>query len=257
MRPSAVCFILYGTHSPLSSIPVPDADRTYHPGPPPERRRAGADPNSARRTSVVASDATLPRTLRPVGLAQRCRPAQGHGLPLALAQTPGPGAPEAAAAPACFSQSPAQPPRRRSAALRGPPPRRVGGVASPERSAGVPRQPGGWVVPIPASALSLPGPAQLCRREPQIPGARAPRPSGSRSVIWFPRLAVPAPRRLHRLDPGSASPPPAAADQQHPFPHFALGAGAASGQPYLEFGHSAPEPGLAGSVRSSDLSALS
>src|ERR1019366_7326048 len=238
MRPPADCFILYGTHSPLSSIPVPDADRTYHPGPPPERRRAGADPNSARRTSVVASDATLPRTVRPVGLAQRGRPAQGHGLPLALAQTPGPGAPEAAAAP----------PRRRSAPRRGPPPRRVGGIASCERGPRASRQPGGWVVPISSSAPSLPGPAQLCRREPQIPGARAPRPSGSRSVIWFPRLAVPAPRRLHRLDPGSASPPPAAADQQHPFPHFALGAGAASGQPYLEFGHSAPEPGLAGSV---------
>src|ERR1039457_4251107 len=129
MRPPADCFILYGTHSPLSSIPFPDADRIHHPGPPPECRRAGSDPDSARRTSVVASDATLPRTLRPVGLAQRHRLAQGHGLPLALAETPGPGAPGAAAAPASFGQSPAQPPRRRSAPRDGPPPRRVGGVA--------------------------------------------------------------------------------------------------------------------------------
>src|ERR1035437_7991863 len=157
MRLPADCFILYGTHSPLSSISVPDADRIHHPGPPPECRRAGSDPDSAGRTSVVASDATLPRTLRPVGLAQRRRPAHGHGLPLTSAQTPAPGAPGAAATPASFGQSPAQPPRRRSAPRRGSPLRRVGGVAPPERSAGVPRQPGGWVVPIPASALSLPG----------------------------------------------------------------------------------------------------
>src|ERR1022692_4290955 len=246
MRPPADCFILYGTHTPLSSIPVPDADRTHHPGPPPECRRAGSDPDSARRISVVASDATLPRTLRPVGLAQRGRPAQGHGLPLALAQTPGPGATGAAATPASFGQSPAQPPRRRSAPRRGSPLRRVGGVAPRERGAGASGQPGGWVVRVPASALSLPGPAQLCRREPQISGARAPRSSGGLSLVWFSRLAVPAPRRLHRLDPASAAPPPAAADQQHPFPHFALGAGAASGQPYLGASHPTPEPGLAG-----------
>src|ERR1039457_6917909 len=163
MRPPAVCFILYGTHSLLSSIPVLDADRTHHPGPPPGGRRACPDPDSARRTSVVASDATFPRTLRPVGLAQRRRPAQGHGLPLALAQTPGPRTPGVAAAPASVGQSPAQSPRRRSAPREGPPPRRVGGVAPRERSAGAPRQPGGWVVPVPAAALSLPGPAQLCR----------------------------------------------------------------------------------------------
>src|ERR1019366_7764181 len=104
MRWAVDCFILYGTHSPFSSIPVPDADRTHHPGPPPGGRRACPDPDSARRTSVAASDATFPRTLRPVGLAQRRRPAQGHGLPLALAQTPGPGAPGVAAAPASFGQ---------------------------------------------------------------------------------------------------------------------------------------------------------
>src|ERR1039458_5168111 len=136
MRPPAVYFILYGTHSPLSGIPVPDADRTRHPGPPPECRRAGSDSDSARRTSVVASDETLPRTLRPVGLAQRRWPAQGHGLPLALAQTPGPRTPGVAAAPASVGQSPAQSPRRRSAQREGPPPRRVGGVAPRERSAG-------------------------------------------------------------------------------------------------------------------------
>src|ERR1035441_10108292 len=207
MRPPADCFILYGTHSPLPCIPVPDADRTHHPGPPPECRRVGSDPDSARRISVVASDATLPRTLRPVGLAQRRRSAQRHGLPLALAQTPSPGAPGAASAPAGFGQSPAQPPRRRSAPRGGPSPRRVGDVAPPERSVGASGQPGGWVVRVPASALSLPGPAQLCRREPQIPGARAPRSDGGLSLVWLGRLAVPAPRRLHRLDPGSAAPP--------------------------------------------------
>src|ERR1017187_3616616 len=242
MRPPADCFILYGTHSPLSCIPVPDADRTHHPGPPPECRRAGSDPDSARRISVVASDATLPRTLRPVGLAQRRRPAQGHGLPLAPAQTPGPGAPGAAAAPASFGQSPAQPPRRRSGPRSRPSPCRVGGAAPRERSAGGPRQPGGWVVPVPASALSLSGPAQLCRREPQIPGARASRSSGGLSLVWLSRLAVPAPRRLHRLDPASAPTPSVLADQQPPFPHPALGASAASGQSYLEPGHWAPEP---------------
>src|SRR5664279_3342864 len=142
MRLPADCFILYGTHSPLSSISVPDADRIHHPGPPPECRRAGSDPDSARRTSVVASDATLPRTLRPVGLAQRRWPAQGHGLPLALAQTPGPRTPGVAAAPASVGQSPAQ---------------------------------------------------------------------------------------------------SAATDQQHPFPHPALGESAASGQPYLEPGYPTPE----------------
>src|ERR1019366_2693348 len=197
MRLPADCFILYGTHSALSSISVPDADRIHHPGPPPECRRAGSDPDSARRTSIVASDATLPRTLRPVGLAQRHRSAQRHGLPLALAQTPGSGAPGAAAAPASFGQSPAQPPRRRSGPRSGPSPRRVGGVAPRERSAGAPRQPGGWVVSVPASAPSLPGPAQLCRREPQIPGARVPRSSGGLSFVWLGRLAVPAPRRRH------------------------------------------------------------
>src|SRR5665811_370374 len=242
MRRLADCFILYGTHSPLSCIPVPDADRTHHPGPPPECRRAGSDPDSARRASVVASDPTLPRTLRPVGVVQRCRSAQGHGLPLALAQTPGPGIPGVAAAPARFGQSPAQPPRRRSAPPGGSPPRRVGGAAAPERRTGAPRQPGGWVVPVLASAPSLPGPAQLCRREPQIPGARAPRSSGGLSLVWLGRLAVSAPRRLHRLDAGSASPPSDVADQQHPFPHPALGAGAASGQPYLEPDYPAPEP---------------
>src|ERR1019366_8638518 len=102
-------------------------------------------------------------------------PPEAHGLPLALAQTPGPGATGAAATPASFGQSPAQPPRRRSAPRRGSPLRRVGGVAPRERGAGASGQPGGWVVRVPASALSLPGPAQLCRREPQIPGARAPR----------------------------------------------------------------------------------
>src|ERR1017187_452131 len=201
MRPPAVCFILYGTHSLLSSIPVLDADRTHHPGPPPGGRRACPDPDSARRTSVVASDATLPRTLRPVGLAQRRRSAQRHGLPLALAQTPSPGAPGAAAAPASFGQSPAQPPRRRSGPRSGPSPRRVGGVAPRERRAGGSRQPGGWVVPVPASALSLPGASQLCRRESQIPGGRAPRSSGGLSLVWLGRLAVPAPlrRQLPRL----------------------------------------------------------
>src|ERR1035437_2957020 len=162
MRPPADCFILYGTHSPLSSIPVPDADRIHYPGPPPECRRAGSDPDSARRTSVVASDATLPRTLCPVGLAQRGRPAQGHGLPFALAQTPGPRTPGVAAAPASFGQSPAQPPRHRSAPRDGPPPRLVGGVAAREHRAGALRQPGDEVVPVPAAAPPLPGPAQLC-----------------------------------------------------------------------------------------------
>src|ERR1019366_6169299 len=131
--------------------------RIHHPGPPPECRRAGSDPDSARRTSVVASDATLPRTLRPVGLAQRR-----------------------------------------------------------------------W-------------PAQLCRRESQISGARAPRSSGGLSIVWLSRLAMPAPRRLHWLDPASAPTPSAATDQQHPFPHPALGESAASVQPYLEPGHPAPE----------------
>src|ERR1019366_4206361 len=162
-------------------------------GPPPGGRRACPDPDSARRTSVVASDATFPRTLRPVGLAQRRRPAQGHGLPLALAQTPGPGAPGGAAAPGSLGQKPAPPPAHRSAPRGGSPPRRVGGVASCERRTGAPRQPGGWVVPVPAAALSLPGPAQLCRGESQIPGARAPRSSGSLSLVWLGRLAVPAP----------------------------------------------------------------
>src|ERR1035441_6380271 len=115
------------------------------------------------------------------------------------------------------------------------------GGAPRERSAGAPRQPGGWVVSVPASAPSLPGPAQLCRRESQIPGARAPRSSGGLSIVWLSRLAVPAPRRLHWLDPASAPTPSAATDQQHPFPHPALGASAASGQPYLEPGYPAPE----------------
>jgi len=118
-------FILCGTHSSGSAIPLRDAAGSAPAGPPFARARTGPHPALARRASGLASHPARARVVRALELAQRRRSVQGHGRSLAPAPAPGPRLDHAAPAPARFGQWPAQSPAGGSGVRPDPAPGRA------------------------------------------------------------------------------------------------------------------------------------
>src|SRR5713226_9122889 len=82
----------------------------------------------------------------------------------------------------------------------------------------------------------------------QYTGVRWPRPLAGVLGLWFCRLEVSGPGPVHRVDSRPTESQPVPADQQHPFPGAAVGAGTASGQLGAEHGAPTIVSGLAGQV---------
>src|SRR5204863_6740588 len=163
-------------------------------------------------------------------LAQRGRPAEGHGHAHAAGEARG-AWPDRVACPAAAGvESDAEPADTAVALGRvaGCSPARPPGPA--ERAGGEHGCRGAAVVRCSARGVSLSRLPGYRRREPPVHRQRRLRAAGRLLAIRLASLEVSGARSIHRLDPDSAVTAPAPADEQHAVPDPALGSGTAPGE---------------------------